>query len=134
MAARTVELDPPVDLAATLGILQRGSRDPTIQVSAGSVSRASRTPAGPVGELLRRVGTRVEVEAWGPGSAWALEHAPSLLGSLDDAASFRPRHGLIAEIHRRLTGLRIPRTETVFESLVPTVLEQKVPGIQAWFS
>ena len=134
MAVRTIELDPPLDLAATLGILQRGFRDPTIKVSAGSVSRASRTPLGPVGELLRQVGTRVEVEAWGPGSAWALEHAPSLLGSLDDAASFRPRHGLIAEIHRRLTGLRIPRTESVFEALVPTVLEQKVPGIQAWFS
>ncbi|TMD12545.1 MAG: DNA-3-methyladenine glycosylase 2 family protein [Chloroflexi bacterium] len=134
MAVRTIELDPPLDLAATLGILQRGFRDPTIKVGAGSVARASRTPSGAVGELLRQVGTRVEVEAWGPGSAWALEHAPPLLGSLDDAASFRPRHGLIAEIHRRLTGLRIPRTESVFEALVPTVLEQKVPGIQAWFS
>jgi 3-methyladenine DNA glycosylase/8-oxoguanine DNA glycosylase len=134
MATRTIQLQAPIDLAATLGILQRGFRDPTITFDGDSVWRASRTPEGPVSERLRADGARVEVEAWGPGSGWALEHAPALLGSLDDAATFRPRHGLVAEIHRRRPGLRIPRTEAVFEALVPTILEQKVPGIQAWHS
>lgn len=134
MATRTIRLERPVDLAATLGILQRGIRDPTIGFGGDSVWRASRTPEGPVSERLRLIGNRVEVEAWGPGTSWALEHAPLLLGSLDDAASFRPHHGLVAEIHRRKPGLRIPRTEAVFEALIPTILEQKVPGIQAWHS
>jgi 3-methyladenine DNA glycosylase/8-oxoguanine DNA glycosylase len=134
MAARTFQLESPIDPASTLGILQRGSRDPTISFTGDAVWRATRTPRGPVTERLRLLGTRVEVEAWGPGSEWALERAPLLLGSLDDAASFRPRHALIAEIHRRQAGLRIPRTEAVFEALVPTILEQKVPGIQAWHS
>ena len=134
MAARTIQLEAPVDLAATLGILQRGARDPTIRFGERTVWRASRTPQGPVSEQLVAAGTTVRVEAWGPGSEWALDHAPILLGSLDDAASFQPRHRIVAEIHRRRPGLRIPRTEAVFEALVPTILEQKVPGVQAWWS
>jgi len=45
--------------------------------------------------------------------------------------SFAPAHPLLRELHRRYAGLRILRTEAVFETLVPTVLEQKVPGAEA---
>jgi 3-methyladenine DNA glycosylase/8-oxoguanine DNA glycosylase len=134
MAVRTIQLETPIDLEATLGPLRRGPRDPTIRFEPSVVWRASRTPDGPVTEALALDGTSLRVRAWGAGSAWALDHAPILIGSLDDIGSFDPHHPIVAQAHRRQRGLRIPRTETVFETLVPTILEQKVPGVQAWFA
>jgi 3-methyladenine DNA glycosylase/8-oxoguanine DNA glycosylase len=80
---------------------------------------------------LRRVAETIEVEAWGPGATWAAAKAPSLCGELDDAAGFQPRHRVIADLHRRNPGLRLPRTSAVFEALVPAVLEQKVTTVEA---
>jgi 3-methyladenine DNA glycosylase/8-oxoguanine DNA glycosylase len=40
-------------------------------------------------------------------------------------------HPLVARLARRDTGLRIPRTTAVVESLVPAILEQKVTGEEA---
>ena len=37
----------------------------------------------------------------------------------------------MAELHHRFAGLRIGRTEAVFEALLPTVIEQKVIGAEA---
>jgi 3-methyladenine DNA glycosylase/8-oxoguanine DNA glycosylase len=130
--ARLVRLPAGVDLLLTLAPLQRGgSGDPTMRFEDAGVWRATRTPAGPATTHLTPGPRGVLAEAWGPGSEWALDHAPALLGSLDPADSFRPHHPLIAELHRRHPGLRLPRTEAVFEALVPTILEQKVPSVEA---
>src|SRR4029077_1311349 len=40
-------------------------------------------------------------------------------------------HPLIAQLERRLAGVRIPRTGAVLESLIPAILEQKVTGQEA---
>ncbi|MDQ2944115.1 MAG: DNA-3-methyladenine glycosylase 2 family protein [Candidatus Dormibacteraeota bacterium] len=71
------------------------------------------------------------MEAWGPGGYWAAAEAARLCGEQDDASGFRPQHGLIAQLHRRHPGLRLPRTSAVFEALVPAVLAQKVTTIEA---
>ena len=73
----------------------------------------------------------IEVEAWGPGAAWAIAQAPSLCGEHDDARGFQPHHRLIADLHHRNPGLRLPTTKAVFEALVPAVLEQKVTTVEA---
>jgi len=78
-----------------------------------------------------QTGNGVAVEAWGPGADWALEQAPLLLGDADDDSGFLPRHPLIAELRHRLPGLRLTRTQAVFESVLPTILEQKVAGAEA---
>ena len=70
-------------------------------------------------------------QAWGEGAAWVLDGLPDLLGAQDDLSGFEPRHPLIADAHRRYPGLRIPRTNRVFEQLAPAILEQKVTGKQA---
>jgi len=121
-----------LDLGLTLGTLQRGgSRDLTIRIESGRAWRASWTPEGPSTTFFElRPGT-LRVEAWGPGARWALETAPTLLGLDDRPESFRPSHPLLFEIHRRHPGLRLGRTQAVFEALLPTVLEQKVPGVEA---
>jgi 3-methyladenine DNA glycosylase/8-oxoguanine DNA glycosylase len=131
---RRLELDAPLDLRLTLMPLQRGGRnDPAVRVGAREAWRASHTPEGPATLHLEMEGTIVEAQAWGPGAGVALDNAPGLLGLADDATSFRPRHPLLADLHRRHAGMRMTRTGAVLESLVPTILEQKVPGIQACY-
>jgi 3-methyladenine DNA glycosylase/8-oxoguanine DNA glycosylase len=129
--SRTVTLRRPTDLGLTVGILQRGRGDPTMRVDPGEIWRAGRTPTGPVTLRLRGGGERVEATAWGPGAGWALTQLPTLLGEDDDDGDFHPVHPLVHELHRRLRGLRICRTEAVVDTLVALVLEQKVTGVAA---
>ncbi|MFE0177470.1 DNA-3-methyladenine glycosylase family protein [Streptomyces sp. NPDC059002] len=123
----------PLDLGLTLGPLRRGPADPTFRTTPdGSVWRASRTPEGP-GTL--RVALRagaVEAEAWGQGAAWFLDQLPAMLGELDDPAAFEPRHRLVAATAHRRPGLRLTRTSLVLESLIPSILEQKVTTDEAY--
>ncbi|WP_137989009.1 DNA-3-methyladenine glycosylase family protein [Streptomyces vilmorinianum] len=123
----------PTDLGLTLGPLRRGPADPTFRTTPdGSVWRATRTPAGP-GTL--RVALRhgvAEAEAWGPGADWLLDRLPQLLGAEDDPDAFTPRHRLLAVTHRRRPGLRLTRTGLVMESLIPSILEQKVTTDEAY--
>lgn len=122
-----------LDLRLTLSPLRRGTADPTFRVEPdGTFWRTTRAAAGPATLRLRRVADgRVEAAAWGPGAESALDSVPALLGGLDDASGFEPAHPLLRELLRRTTGWRLTRTGQVFESLVPTVLEQQVLGIEA---
>lgn len=71
-------------------------------------------------------------EAWGPGARWALANAPGLLGAHDDLTGFEPeRHRVVARCAHRLPGLRMIRTGQVQDLLVPTILGQKVTGLEA---
>lgn len=122
-----------LDLGLVLGPLRRGPGDPTFRAAPdGSVWRACRTPAGP-GTL--RVALRdgvVRGEAWGPGAEWLLEQLPELLGAADDPEAFAPRHRIVALARHRRPGLRLTRTGLVMESLIPSVLEQKVTADEAY--
>ncbi|HET9443807.1 MAG TPA: hypothetical protein VFO65_10810, partial [Acidimicrobiales bacterium] len=120
----------PVDLRLTLG---PAARPLTTIVGPDGVWRATRTPEGPATVLLRSrpAAGEVVVRAWGPGAAWAVETAPVLVGAGDELEGFRPGHPLVADLHRCLPGLRIPRTRAVFEHLVPVILEQKVIALEA---
>jgi 3-methyladenine DNA glycosylase/8-oxoguanine DNA glycosylase len=102
-----------------------------MRVGPDGVWRATRTPEGPVTTHLVSAGDQVLVEAWGPGTEWALEAAPALVGACDDDGGFDPGHPVVADLHRRLEGLRVPRSQAVIEAVVPTILEQKVIGVQA---
>jgi 3-methyladenine DNA glycosylase/8-oxoguanine DNA glycosylase len=128
---RTLRLPFPVDLGPSLRALRTGRGDPTVLLHERAVLRASRTPDGPVTLKAEHLGDELEVETWGPGSAWALEQAPGLLGLLDDRAGFDPPEGIVRRLHRDAEGLRLPRTDRVVESLVPAVLGQRVTGFEA---
>lgn len=130
----TFPLPFPLDLHLTLGPLQRGAADPTIRFDGDQVWRAARTPNGPATIRLRVEDHQLEAEAWGAGAAWILERVPDWLGFDDGPEHFRPGNGLVRELHRRHPGLRLGRTGLVFEALLPTILEQKVPGVEAWAS
>ncbi|MFD3721088.1 DNA-3-methyladenine glycosylase family protein [Streptomyces sp. NPDC058674] len=131
----------PVDLGLTLGPLRRGPGDPTFRATPdGSVWRATRTPQGPATLRVLRTGAaaaagaapEITAEAWGPGADWILEQLPAMLGAGDDPAAFVPRHRLLHASHRSRPGLRLTRTGLVLESLIPTVLEQKVTADEAY--
>jgi 3-methyladenine DNA glycosylase/8-oxoguanine DNA glycosylase len=131
MPSRLVRTPAAIDLALTLRPMLRGRGDPTMRIVRGQVWRASRTPDGPVTARFAETPDGVEVDAWGPGAAWLLDHAPAWCGALDDATGFHPPAGLVRELHRRFAGLRIPTTGCVTERLIPVVLEQKVTGLEA---
>lgn len=97
-----------------------------MRMSGGEVWRATRTPDGGATVRLQGGGHRVEATAWGPGAEWALDQLPELLGEGDDDSAFAPQHPIVRDLHRRLRGLRICRTQAVVDSLVAVVLEQKV--------
>jgi len=95
--------------------------------------RATRTPLGPATERLwLGPAAELRVEAWGPGAAWLVERAPALVGEGDDDAEFSPAHPLLRDLRRRHPGLRLCRTEAVFEAAMGTILEQRVTGAEAW--
>ncbi|MFE8016432.1 DNA-3-methyladenine glycosylase family protein [Streptomyces antibioticus] len=125
----------PVDLGLVLGPLRRGPGDPTFRATPdGSVWRASLTPSGP-GTLRVSVvpgGGAVRGEAWGPGGEWLLDGMPDLLGASDEPEAFAPRHRVVALARHRRPGLRLTRTGLVLESLIPSVLEQKVTTDEAY--
>ena len=104
---------------------------PWLRLGEGEAWRACHTPEGPATLHLVHREDAVEVGAWGPGARWAAERAPVLCGDGDDDSSFAPGQRALADLHRRHRGLRIPRTELVFEALVPAVLGQKVTTEEA---
>jgi 3-methyladenine DNA glycosylase/8-oxoguanine DNA glycosylase len=129
--SRTFALPFPLDLGLTLGPLRHGAGDSTIRFAPDGVWRATRTREGP-GTIRLVLGHReLTATAWGPGAAAALDGVPALLGFDDDPAVFQPSLPLLADLHRRLAGLRIGRTGAVFEALLPAIIEQKVVGEEA---
>ncbi|MFH9756749.1 DNA-3-methyladenine glycosylase family protein [Streptomyces griseus] len=123
----------PLDLRLVLGPLRRGPADPTFRMTAdGTFWRATRTPEGPGTLRIAASGGRVTAAAWGPGADWLLAGLPALLGAEDDPDAFVPRHRLLAVTRHRRPGLRLLRTGLVMESLIPSILEQKVTTDEAY--
>lgn len=133
--ARSRVWTPPyqADLGLILGVLRRGPGDPAFRLTQDrAVWRASRTPEGPATLRVTLRAGRAEATAWGPGADWFLDRLPELLGAADTPEAFTPRHRLVADSARRATGLRLTRTGLVLESLIPSVLEQKVTADEAY--
>ena len=131
--ARTVGLDRPIDLRFVLGPLVRGAGDPTMRVAAGAAIRASLTPAGPGAIEIRATGTGVNAWAWGPGADHLLDGLPALLGVDDDDTGFEPgHHPFVAALARRRGRVLLGRTGSVWEALLPAMLEQRITGTEAW--
>jgi endonuclease III len=118
----------PLDLHLTLAPIGQG---PSVRVHNTEAWRATLTPEGPATVHIAHQNGWVEVEAWGPGASWAAAAAGAFCGEEDDDSDFHPAHPLLADVHRRNPGLRIPKTRAVFEALVPSVLAQKVTSVEA---
>ncbi|OBG02332.1 3-methyladenine DNA glycosylase [Mycolicibacter sinensis] len=130
---RTVTFSGPASPALTLSPLRRGPGDPCLQIVDGAIWRTSLMPSGPVtARITRAAPGAVDCQAWGAGAAEFLDGAPGLLGADDDTSGFAPTEPTVAAAHRRLPHLRLGRTQRVLEALIPAVLEQRVPGTDAF--
>jgi 3-methyladenine DNA glycosylase/8-oxoguanine DNA glycosylase len=135
-AARTVTFSDVVGFGHTLAPWRRGHGDPCFRAAAdGTIWRTSLLPSGPVTARIGRVGANaVHGEAWGSGAAEFVELLPAMLGADDDVSDFTPQHPTVAAAHRKVPYLRLGRTGQVLEALIPAVIEQRVPGADAFRS
>jgi 3-methyladenine DNA glycosylase/8-oxoguanine DNA glycosylase len=133
MLTRLVRTRRPVDVALTLAPLRiSGGLDPCVRIGPGEVWRATRTADGPATVHLRSDGERaVRAEAWGPGAPSVLEDVPAWIGANDEGEPLADAHRLVTDLARRYPGVRIGRAGAVLATLVPTVLAQKVQGVEA---
>ena len=133
---RTVTVAGAAGFGHTLAPLRRGPRDPCFRRSRdGAIWRTSLLPSGPVTARITRVAADVaQCAAWGGGAPEFLEALPALLGMDDDASGFTPRDPTVAAAHQRVPHLRLGRTGRVLEALIPAVIEQRVPGADAFRS
>ena len=135
---RTWRPEWPCSVAQVLRPQRRGAGDPTQRhEESGRIWRAMRTPTGRATLCIQPRPTTGDVLglAWGPGAEWALDRMPALLGADDDPSGFEPHHHpQVAEAWKRHRHWRIGGTGLVMESLVPSILEQKVTGKQAFGS
>jgi 3-methyladenine DNA glycosylase/8-oxoguanine DNA glycosylase len=136
MRERTWRPSWPCDPYDVLRSVRRGAGDPAFRRDLdGTIWRAAQTPAGPV---TLRVAARpdlgeIELAAWGTGSEWMLQQAPTMLGAADDVSDFEPSSPMVLAAWRTNPHWRVPQTGLVLEALVAAVIEQKVTGREAWF-
>jgi 3-methyladenine DNA glycosylase/8-oxoguanine DNA glycosylase len=135
-SARTVRFAGVVSPEITLFPLRRGARDPCLQVGDdGAIWRTSLLRSGSVTARISRASPNaVDCTAWGSGADEFLDALPAMLGAEDDASDFAPVNPIVAAAHRRVPHLRLGRTGQVLEALIPAVIEQRVPGADAFRS
>jgi 3-methyladenine DNA glycosylase/8-oxoguanine DNA glycosylase len=135
-SARTVTFAGVVSPEITLFPLRRGPRDPCFQVGDdGAIWRTSLLRSGSVtARISRAAPNAVDCTAWGSGADEFLDALPAMLGAEDDASDFAPVNPIVAAAHRRVPHLRLGRTGQVLEALIPAVIEQRVPGADAFRS
>lgn len=124
----------PCPAGRILAAHRRGAGDPTYRVLGdGRHARGIRTPEGLASLVVSTdIGAgAVSADAWGPGADWVLDRLPRMLGADDDPTGFAPPPQL-AEAWRHHRNWRLGATDLVMESLVPTIIEQKVTGQEAF--
>src|SRR6201981_164967 len=135
-SARTVTFPGAASFGHTLAPLRRGPLDPCFQVPGdGSIWRTGLLPTRPVAAGIIRVAPNAaHCVAWGTGAPEFVEMLPALLGADDDASDFVPRDPTVAAAPRRGPPLCLGRTGLGLEALIPAVIEQRVPGADAFRS
>ncbi|HEX7224518.1 MAG TPA: DNA-3-methyladenine glycosylase 2 family protein [Candidatus Limnocylindria bacterium] len=134
MIERRIALRGPLDLVRTLSPLAHGRGDRTIRLAPSEAWLARRLASGPA-TLQVRLATgaaSVTVRAWGDGAEEALETAPALIGELDEPERLIAHHPVVRRLQRTHPGLRLPRSGQVLHALVPSILEQKITGTEAF--
>jgi len=80
---------------------------------------------------VTRTRETVQGESWGDGAGWLLDRLGRVSGLEDDPSAFTTDHPVVAKVQRENPGLRLGRTDLVFDALVVAVTAQKVTGPEA---
>jgi 3-methyladenine DNA glycosylase/8-oxoguanine DNA glycosylase len=136
ISARTVMFAGVASPETTLSPLRRGPGDPCFRVcDDGTIWQTALLSSGSVtARISRAAPNAVHCMVWGSGAEEFLDALPAMLGADDDASGFVPRQPTVAAAHRRMPHLRLGRTCRVLEALIPAILEQRVPGADAFRS
>lgn len=121
-----------VDVARTLGPLRHGGRDPAFRRDPDGVWwRTTTTPEGSATVAIRVDRDGVHYAAWGMGSDWVIHTVPGWLGAQDDRSEFRPTDPVVLRLDSRFPGLRLGRTNRIWDTLIAAIIEQKVTSVEA---
>jgi 3-methyladenine DNA glycosylase/8-oxoguanine DNA glycosylase len=130
--SRSWPIDGPLDVIGNTSSTRTGRGDPTAFVRDGKVWSAAYYASGPAALAIWADGGTLRAEAWGDGADDALAAVPDLVGLNDDPAGFDPApHPLLRDTALRYPGVRLSRSRRIFDAAVPTILGQKVTGLQA---
>jgi len=131
---RVLSFPGPASPGLTLAPQRRGPGDPCFQLDADrAIWRTSLQASGPVtARIHRSAPDTVACQAWGDGAEEFVDGLPALLGVDDEWSDFHPEHPVVAAAAARVPHLRLGRTGRVLEALVPAVIEQRVPGADAF--
>jgi 3-methyladenine DNA glycosylase/8-oxoguanine DNA glycosylase len=122
----------PLNLRQTLAPLLRGAMDPTHRWVGAALWRTTNTADGPATLHLEPRGDEIHAVAWGTGAEAAIAGVPELCGAGDDWSDLDlSPHPFLREIWRGMPGLRLTRSNAVFEALLAAIIEQKVTSIEA---
>src|SRR5262249_18342946 len=92
------------------------------------------SPDGPATMAIFHEGNEVHVRSWGPGAKWCIDWTPTLIGEKNierPQDRLTPKHKIIKELMQKMPGMRVVRTGAVIETLIPTVISQRLTSIEA---
>lgn len=130
MITRSWPLSGPLDLRTIMRFSLPGSSG-AVRLSSNGGTYALRTSGGPATVTVELVSGAIEATATGLGAIEAIDAVPRTIGLDDDPALFPASTGPLRELHLRHGGLRLGSTGRVFDSLLPTVLGQRVTTDEA---
>jgi 3-methyladenine DNA glycosylase/8-oxoguanine DNA glycosylase len=110
----------PPDVGFTLAGIK------TVRRRSGVHWWTTNTPEGAATVAFRVVDGQVRADSWGPGTDWALDQLPRLLGRDDDLDGFAPRDEVVRRLAERFPNPRIGATGRWYEALSTAVIGQRV--------
>lgn len=129
---RHYRLRTGADGASTMAALWQGPGDPMMNVVRGGIERAMRLPSGSASlRLTFLAAATIRGQAWGAGADEALELVPALVGEIDDSSALVPHHEIVREMCRRLPGLRLTSGTPIMDTLLFSILGQKITSLEA---
>lgn len=118
--------------AAVLRGYRYGSGDPTTVLVPGQFWRATYTPDGPGTVHLDWRSGVLRSEAWGDGAEWLMRQVPAMVGHHDAGHRFgEEAHPAIRAAERNHPDVRFGASGTPYHELLPTILAQRITGLEA---
>ena len=126
---RKFDLGRPLNLRTTLMV--KGIRGPSLRAGPDGLWRACRLDLGEVTVRMKVEDGSLIAAAWGKGAESALDQMPEWVGEHDDPSALVAEHRALERAMRQGRGMRLPSAGGLVEVLIPTILAQKVTGLEA---
>lgn len=119
------------DFSRSLGFLEMKSARGSMVRGTTAIVWSTITPDGPATAEFTHRSDEMTVEAWGDGAAWVVERSPRIVGCEDDVSDFDPPPGLVRDLQKRFSGLRLGATGIVWDTMAQAILGQRVTTVEA---